>query len=127
MTVGSPQQIEMQIHLGVLGDAAEKVRDELDVEVADTRRRNGGVPDEGHAPGKIEAATRQRLIHGDVIETITLDTLLVARRLQQCFTQANGDVLGAVVHVHVYVAVAFYRKAEASVLAQQVEHVIQKA
>ena len=117
----------MQVHLGVLRHTAEKVGDELGVEVSDFGGRDGRVPHEGDAPGQIEAAARQRLVHGHVVEPIAFDALFVAHGLQKGLAEADGDIFGAVVHVDVRVALALHAEAEAAVLAEEIQHVIEEA
>ena len=79
------------------------------------------------AAGDIQRAETERLVHRHERLSETRDTRLVTDALRQCLTERNAAVLDRMMAVHLEVALAGEREAEAGMHGKAVQHMVEKA
>ena len=89
--------------------------------------RQIGVEDAERAPGDVDRALGQRLVHRHHGRAVAPDPGAVAERLVERLAEHDADVLDRVVGAGLEVAVGLDLQAEPPVAGQQVEHVVEEA
>ena len=113
--------------LRVRGDGAEELLGQLGVEAGDRHRRQLGVEAAERAPGDVDRALAERLVHRHHGVAVAADPGAVAERLVERLAERDADVLDRVVGAGLEVALGLDREPEAAVAAEQLEHVVEEA
>ena len=119
--------LEVQRQSGVYRQRTHKLDRQTGVVLAAHRLRHGCVEHEVRAAGDIQRAEAERLVHRHERLSETRDTRLVTDALRQCLTERDAAVLDRMVTVHLEVALAGEREAEAGMHGKAVEHMVEKA
>ena len=90
--------------LGVEGEGAKEILQEIEIEVGDSRPLDRHVEDEVRPARDVHRRVQQRLVHGEERRAVADDPLLVAERLLERLAETDPHVLHRVVQVHLEVA-----------------------
>ena len=124
--VVAAQVVDVQRHLGVVGEALEELVHQVDVELADQRARELDVVFQAGPPGEVDHRARQRLVQRHVGVAVAADARLVADRLVERLPKGDADVLHRVVGVDVQVAFRLDVEVEHAVARDLLEHVLEE-
>src|SRR6266511_2471444 len=118
--------VDVQRDLGVEGERAEEVLEQVEIQVPDPRPPERHVEDEIGPSGDVHGGVEQRLVHGQERGAVADDARLVARRLAEGFAQTDADVLDRVVEIHLVVTAGVHCQVHQSVLGPGLEHVVEE-
>ena len=104
----------------------EELLAEFRVKIADLLRWDLQFRVEACPSGDIQRTEDQGLIHREQHASVTPDPPQVAQRLAHRAPEADADVFGRVVVVHVRVAAAAKLQIKAAVSGKQCQHVVEK-
>ena len=119
--------LEVQGQPGVYRQRAHELDRQAGVVPAAHGLRHGRVEHQIGPAGNIQRAEAERLVHWHERLAEPRDTRLVAQALAERLPECNAAVLDRVVAVHLEVALAGKRQAEAAVHGKAVQHMVEKA
>ena len=96
-------------------EGREELRTELGVKIAHLFRRDPELRIEARTAGDVQRAEDQRFVHGKKHAAVAPDALQVAQCLPKGAAEADADVLGGVVKVHIRVPDAAKLQVKAAV------------
>ena len=117
----------MHVGLRGVGHGLKKLAEQLGFHGAQPRHLEVRVPDQMRPAGEIDHGTGQRLVHGDVGMAVAADPAFVAQRFAQRLSQHQTDVFRRVVRVDVQIALGLNAEVNQTMLAEQVEHMVEEA
>ena len=118
---------QVQGHRHGVGERAEEVFHHLGAQIADALIGEVRLILQVRAAGDIQRAEAERLVHRHERLSEPRDTRLVTDALRQCLTERDAAVLDRMVTVHLEVALAGEREAEAGMHGEAVQHMVEKA
>ena len=117
----------MERQTGVDRERTHELDRQTGVVLAAHRLRHGCIEHEVRAAGDIQRAETERLVHRHERLSETRDTRLVTDALRECLTECDAAVLDRVMTVHLEIALAGEREAEARMHGKAVQHMVEKA
>ena len=79
MVVVAVEEFHVQVHAGVFAKALEEVFEHRSFDTASHGRRELHVPHKTDTVAKVDAHAAQGFVHRNEVETVTFDSLLVAK------------------------------------------------
>jgi len=124
--IGAVGDVDVEVHLGGVGERAEGFGDEFDIEGFDFFGGEGDVEDEGGAAGEVEGDGGEGVFHGDGGPAIAENADFVAEGLVEGGAQDQRDVFDGVVVINVGVALGGQGEVDQGVLGEVGEHVVEE-
>src|SRR5438552_12261251 len=118
--------VDVQRDLGVEGEGAEEILEQVEVEIRDPRPPHGHVEHEKRPAGDVHGCVEKRLVHGQERGAVAHDARPVAQRLPERLAETDPDVLDRVMEVHLEVAVSVHGQVHEPVLGPGLEHVAEE-
>lgn len=118
--VGAVQEADVKVAADLLSERVPEMLNHLRREITHSRAFEGCVEVEVKAAGEVHDGARQGFIHRYVRMAVAGDVCFVTHGLGERLSQRNTNIFDRVVVVYVQVAFATHRKAEVSVLGEEV-------
>src|SRR5579883_2134500 len=121
------EHLEVHVCLGVLGEAKEKILQQLGLQISNLHHVDLLVIDQSRSASQIYRRHRQRLVHGLNEIAGAVDAPPLAQRLRKQIAQHNAGIFDRVVLVHIEIPPRAQLEIECAVLGKQLQHVIEEA
>src|SRR5213593_289940 len=116
----------VQRELGVEGEGAEELLEQVEVEVRHARPRHRHAEDEERPARQVHRRGDERLVHRDERGAVADDALFVAERQPERLPEHDADVLDRVMLVHFDVPLRLDGEVHQAVLRPRLEHVAEE-
>ncbi len=121
------QHLGVQIRAGVIRKTGEEIFEQFGLQIADVNHIDLLIVDQRRTAAEIHRDNRQRFIHRLDEITGAIDAAAVAERLGEEIAEDDAGIFDRVVLIHIEIALRVQFEIESAVLAEKLEHVIQKA
>lgn len=118
---------DVQIAHRIRGKALPKIFDQLAVEFTDFGRWHFGLKNQKRTTAEVDSAGHQRFFHRQNHVAIAPNPMLDSQALIHGLAEANADVFGGVVRVHLQVARCMDVEVNQGMSREQNKHVVEEA
>ncbi len=112
---------------GVVGEAVEKLEKGFTIDLANFVAGESDVPVQAGATGKVDHHARECFVEGDVAVSVAGDPRFVSQRDEYGLSQGDAAILDTVVTIDMEIALYVHIEVEKPVMADLLEHMIEKA
>ena len=121
-----PLSLNVQVHPGSVAETLEEMEKHLGRHIAHLLTMELSLPNQPRPAAEIEGHLAKAIVHRQA-KAVTLNATLVAQSLGDSLTQGDGGILNRMVLVHLQVALDQDLQIHPRMLADLLEHMVEKA